>query len=75
VRCYVDQFTTEIKQYSSEEEKEDSSLSFDQNLKEEVMSVEDRFLTPQKGDAELKKTTSVASPIAPITPVKIEKFG
>lgn len=42
----MDQFTTEIKQYSSEEEKEDSSLSFDQNIKEEVMSVEDRFLTP-----------------------------
>lgn len=67
----MDQFTTEIKHCSSEEDREDSSISFNHQIKEEVMSVEDRFLTPHKGDIEAKNTCPISSPLAPITPVKI----
>ncbi len=39
VRCYVDQFTTEIKHCSSEEEGEDSGISFDRDVRDEAVSV------------------------------------
>lgn len=74
MRCYVDQFTTEIKQYSSEEDNDEGGSSFDQDNKDEV-SIEDRFLTPQKGETDNQKYPTQLTPTAPITPVKIEKFG
>ena len=51
MRCYVDQFTTEIKQ-SSEEDKSESLNSFEHAVHNEDNSLLQKFLDPQRDEFE-----------------------